>query len=1129
MKHGWSDHPVAGHQHGWSTIELLFAVAIISVTLLVVLQQVSLGFRATSTTEQRTFANERAAALLEEIHNAICSGEIENVNDLYALADAVENPVLTTRLDDENLPVEPDHCMSRNTLRQAHWVWARKIEVVPNPQAGLYHVKAHVLRWLGSDWGWEATHSQLMSVAPRPDSPTQTFDVFVLALANVPSMWGDLALIRTQLEAKVAELEQAARVRYRLHWITRLGYGRDACYAPYLNTVATATSAAPFAYWLPGLLDAAAGQVWLYRGETLGGLYLRDGTLVNGYAADSPLPYALADCYNHCLRTPAAERLFEQRHALGLESEDAPPLQILLERMTRTPDRYRGAILLNLHGSMLPMPPLRNYSDAAKDPASWPGVRAVTHPARLHTQRNGAGAQDLELRVHAWLAAPDPATTLAPPITVQIHGVDLAAGINSGAAGTLEIRRLQGGVSKVTGLVLGQYSSYRGFDELPEVRHGCVPPTAPAWDRPYEMYYEAGFVGGAESYTWIRLHNTPVVAPKSSTRGLDPAARLWGCDYCPSPVSASSPFSIDLATHSSSTTQPRNTARWRIRIPNSVFASGRLANVDTVLRVSTRLGTDVTTGSRWPLANAPGNLSETWCWWTDSPNDVPVTERAQFLGDPRCCPYADLMATGTSFPHGYNWHFDDLVDGAIDSRTEWPCFAADRLFDGCGQSRADAPRLLSLLRTAVAASGAVFVNATGETARYLGLGGAIARAAADAGTGSQGVQLAGAFTGASDPVTVNTIECGSPTSADGDQVLVASTSAGTWWHKPWLGELYPDALHAQWTSLGNLTIDDSTGLSWRARHQAVLVGLPRGTSFTSPGSADLAGAGGPLLLKTASLASTMVHGVAAAGATAAPEAGANEIASATNTFTMATLPCRRPFDLEQAFTGSLPCHAFTDTYPATTNTLLENQWLQETWAGAGTIANTSAAGTGFLAPIAFTPAATAMREVCGELLRLAVRSSQLAGLPALPGRVPEVPLLTLLEPVASQVETDPVSLQLRWQVQYLRFDGEPYTPLHPGGFTETEHTLVYRLLTSSDQGVTWRSLLTGQAANLREFPDDLADRVSDVALGNEILVVPMPSEQFPTGEHLFRVEAFDTSRRCHCAAHQAVVLVRRTS
>src|ERR1041385_6512164 len=82
------------------------------------------------------------------------------------------------------------------------------------------------------------------------------------------------------------------------------------------------------------------------------------------------------------------------------------------------PSQYRNAIIINLHGELFPFPPVRNYSDAAKDPAQWPNVRAVTHPEQLRTTNSDV----LRLRVYSYRTGAT-ADTLNVPITVTLKNV----------------------------------------------------------------------------------------------------------------------------------------------------------------------------------------------------------------------------------------------------------------------------------------------------------------------------------------------------------------------------------------------------------------------------------------------------------------------------------------------------------------------------------------------------------------------------------------------------------------------------------------------------------------------------------------------------------------------------------
>ena len=102
----------------------------------------------------------------------------------------------------------------------------------------------------------------------------------------------------------------------------------------------------------------------------------------------------------------------------------------LTDVMNTDPDKYRHALLINLHGELAPMPAIRNYSDPAKTGAH-PGLRVVTHPEELRTHRDtvAGGTDDVYLRVYAYSADPKnyykDGEPVAPAIAVDVMDVDL--------------------------------------------------------------------------------------------------------------------------------------------------------------------------------------------------------------------------------------------------------------------------------------------------------------------------------------------------------------------------------------------------------------------------------------------------------------------------------------------------------------------------------------------------------------------------------------------------------------------------------------------------------------------------------------------------------------------------------
>ena len=190
-----------------------------------------------------------------------------------------------------------------------------------------------------------ATVGAMLALPVRADVPTKYYDVYVLAVASAPSLWMPLATARALLENAKVEMETVDNgLKVRLHWITKLGYGRDPIYTPYINTSDEASVAAPHVYWYPGVLDEGS----LYEADFFDARIRTETEVLNDYdSIGNPYPTAVADQWNHCMRLPDTRDLYDDRLVVGLEDENEPPLQLLLEDMWRDPDQFRNAIFIN--------------------------------------------------------------------------------------------------------------------------------------------------------------------------------------------------------------------------------------------------------------------------------------------------------------------------------------------------------------------------------------------------------------------------------------------------------------------------------------------------------------------------------------------------------------------------------------------------------------------------------------------------------------------------------------------------------------------------------------------------------------------------------------------------------------
>lgn len=1232
---GRADH---ARMRGSSFVELMFALAIIGVATMVQIQQVTITLREHSVDLATQFAFQKAAGMLAELQASVDQGSIASIADLDEYVDATPNPVLTTR----NVP-SPAHLMSGNSAHADNsWTWFRTIDVEPVEGADhsrfvrvrVYHANADGHRTM------IGVASSILSVTIRAEPQVQEYDVYALAIAEAPSLWQPLPALRAQLQAAASEIAGAnPNLRFRLHWITKMGYGRDPLYTPYVNESARTDDAAPWVYWYPGRLAAGAGASTLYKAELISGRVRTEAGVLHGFdAGNNPYPHAVADRFNHCVRTPEARELFALRVAAGTEKADEPPLQVLLADMHAQPERFKNAILINLHGDGLPFPPMRNYSDAAKDPTGRPGVRVVTHPVRVHTPRVNRGTADAaqhliddlntaalaqsnaqarselqaaankangavdkltqvpvdfdgarselediqarveeaeahgysdayattlrvrdlvadctsrsnamagpELKVYAYKAAPasGPAV-LTEPITLQIMGMNLAGNVNAASSATpttLEIRRLDGGVNTTTGLPSAGAAYDHFFESM------GVPPKPGSAAAPYEMRYEVGYATTPAPHTWIRLYNTPLVTPlvndDGSYEGLAAADRLYGIEYIPSPVST---VASDLNQDGA---QPKNTARWRIRIPPSMLPAQ-----DMQVTVHSRIGADITSGRVWPTAHQPHNLSTTYTWWSLSAAAVPITERYQMMGDPRHNPYEDLGANGKSFPHGYNWWFDDLRNGLFDVSPKWQCLDRNRLHDGFAHGVVeDVPRMLQVWREALQAAGAVFTNPGGPLAARLLLGGEIALPPTTSSGLATTVRVHGALYATIGNVALDDLS----TPGAG---LITSTGLGTlggllgsggglgvvplgghpvvtsivgFLAKPWLGELTPDTSGTSYAAAGNLATRD--GFARAPRAHVLPIHLPIGTNWAFASGSDLGELGGASLLQINGGSATFVQApVVGCNATATLTEEAHAFVQTVGVATPRTVSAGIPFSLSAPLTpGPQQCEyptEFPDHAGALVATFATSDGGNAIGCGVIRLASpTSPTRAAFFVPFADTPATEAEhRALTHKALALGLRALLVAGEPTRSDDVPPVPLVRIEAPLPLRKLVRPDSVQLTWSTTFGSFDGRPYTPSYSSPWQGSQLNLTYVVTYRARLDNQVRFAMDGSPAEPGVWPTNSFLRIGDTGSGNESFVVNLPASRFPAGEYALRVDCFRADGSPHGAHHEVRVPIER--
>ncbi|MDF1702344.1 MAG: prepilin-type N-terminal cleavage/methylation domain-containing protein, partial [Planctomycetota bacterium] len=438
-------------QTGFSLIEILISTALVVVAAMAAVAYVTRAAGHADFAKDKVFARQKALSMIAELRSVVEGGEGEVAADLDGFDDGLAlHPSLTISPDpeEEGSYVQPDHPLSGNTFepRYNHWNWYRRITVRRYPESESRDLRICTVRIYRVAQGDELPGAKLAEVSTvvrtvaETKPSTRVFDVYLLALENVPGWWVHLDAVQPYVEAALTDLEtRNPGLKFRTHWVTRLGYGRDEEYAPYTNENRSSTDNTPWTYVYPGRMPDGSATSHYYTPNRMAGRVNVDGELAPAFQGDvapqepytdenkngrrdageqftdengngvwdagNPMPYAFADQHNHCMRVPDAYQRFAERVQSGLEEEDTLTWRLLLDHMNLEPEKYREAIFVNLHGELMPLPPTRNYSDAAKDPEAHPGWRAVAHPERLRPKRakgNDAASDEPVYRVYAW-------------------------------------------------------------------------------------------------------------------------------------------------------------------------------------------------------------------------------------------------------------------------------------------------------------------------------------------------------------------------------------------------------------------------------------------------------------------------------------------------------------------------------------------------------------------------------------------------------------------------------------------------------------------------------------------------------------------------------------------------------
>ena len=730
-------------QGGMSLIELLIAVGILAVMASSVMMARGFIAKQSVLTNDKAFATQKAIQMFEELRALV--GGSENgldVLDSYSNGSLFDNVLTTDTTVDVAAPAVPNpgNPLSGNITTNGHWRYLRQVQV--NKIANDPYLRQVIVKvWLyASDQNPGQPGQLLAEVGGQLQTissvfpPSQVMDVYVLAINNIAGWWVQEPVLYDTFQQIVNSVQQAnPGLVLRPHYITRTSYGRDTQYLPYTNNLlstATATSGGniPYVYFYPGNTPednnapdtGAAGNFYDPNSSDAGFVGLTGNFNVDGGVQSTSSQFTgcpswpVADMYNNSERYP--DELAQYQAVTNAASNAVLPAQdsvtemserMLIENLLSHPTSFTNAMVVNLHGELLPVPPMRNYSDAAKDPGSVDNandanIRVVTHPEMIYYPGSGANVANVtvRLRVYAYYDGLDNISqleTLYPMASdpkvpvISLFFPDVTEGANTSVAGVSAI------IGNSNTCANGVSVAYK-YDDFPAIAGTTGTFTGPLADTTNPsgqgpVAINVSYVNPPNNQLLITLYNTRLRAPNgynstgtSTNAGLNPADRLYGLEYIPcSPDQTAltagagafaAPFYTftgqDLTTTGAAGT-PKNTARWIIDLTmpvnstltgattylGNLYLSGFSSTTGTHA-IETHIGTYPTAvvggvthyldGYLWgsPPSDA-SNYSRTYVWtgWgTNGGAFPPWTEQYQYLGDPRHCPYLDVKVGG---------------------------------------------------------------------------------------------------------------------------------------------------------------------------------------------------------------------------------------------------------------------------------------------------------------------------------------------------------------------------------------------------------------------------------------------------------------------------------------------------
>ncbi|MCK5832383.1 type II secretion system protein [bacterium] len=210
----------------------------------------------------RAFALEKCNQMIEEITAYSLAGE--DIIEIDRFKDIVPLPILSA----DTTISDPSNTLSGNVYNNfGNWKFLRVIDILPikqEPRARI--VSAKVYYSDEDDPSKEglllSQLTKLLKTAGDIFPPSQVYDIYAIAIENTPGWWVDMSVMKPMMHEAINQVQaRNPGLEYRVHWITRNGFGRDRLYSPYFNLSSDAidNNALPYTYIYPSAIVGEDG------------------------------------------------------------------------------------------------------------------------------------------------------------------------------------------------------------------------------------------------------------------------------------------------------------------------------------------------------------------------------------------------------------------------------------------------------------------------------------------------------------------------------------------------------------------------------------------------------------------------------------------------------------------------------------------------------------------------------------------------------------------------------------------------------------------------------------------------------------------------------------------------------